>query len=248
MSQNKLKTSITQFLGSKLLSHCGPCASTVPKNCVIFLHGSGDTGPGIAGAVGLFLRTLPETIVFYPTAPQRPYTMYEGYHSHVWHDRTDISPSVAEDSEGIGDMGRKLAALVAEINEKMDIPNSRIVVGGFSQGGHMALHLGYRDFLSEPVAGVFALSAFLAQGSAVYDAAKMKAGVDGGGKVTAGGLPPLFMAHGTSDALVLHSWGRTAFENMKTIGLDGKFYDFEGEHNVDVDELELLTSWIIGRF
>lgn len=47
------------------------------------------------------------------------------------------------------------------------IPSSRIVVGGFSMGGCLAMHTGFH--LNTNIAGVFALSAFLNHNSVVYD-------------------------------------------------------------------------------
>ena len=41
-----------------------------------------------------------------------------------------------------------------------------LLVGGFSMGGCMAMHLAYRNH--QDVAGVFALSSFLNKASAVY--------------------------------------------------------------------------------
>ena len=131
--------------------------------------------------------------------------------SRVWHDRKGLDPSVPEDDESIRFMGGKLAHLVGEINEKFNVPNERIVIGGFSQGGHMAFHMGYRDFLKEPVAGVFVLSSFLAEGSAVYEAVRnggrrlRRDDDDDENIITTGSRrrsPPLFMAHGSEDWLV----------------------------------------------
>jgi len=240
MAHNKILP-ITLFMGSKLISSQRHASSSVPQNCVIFLHGSGASGSDIAGAVDPLLRSLPNTIVLYPTAPLRPYSLNDGHLSRVWHDRVGLDPSVPEDDEGIREMGRKLANMIGEINEKMNIPNSRIVVGGFSQGGHMAMHVGYRDFLSEPVAGVFALSTFLAEGSAVYDATRdqKKHGIE---------PPPLFMAHGKSDWMVSFAWSQRTFELLKNLGLDARFREFEGGHNIDEEELTELYAWLIQRF
>lgn len=44
--------------------------------------------------------------------------------------------------------------------------NNFFYAGGFSMGGAMALHLAFKRF--REVAGVFAISSFLNQGSAVY--------------------------------------------------------------------------------
>jgi len=132
-------------------------------------------------------------------------------------------------------MGAQLASLVASVNEDMDIPNDRIVIGGFSQGGHMALQLCYR-FLPTKVAGVFALSSFLANESRVYD------------RVTE--LPtasPLFMGHGKHDSLVPFSWGKNTFDKLISLGLRCQFHEFDIDHELDEHELILLKNWILKR-
>jgi len=240
MSHNKILP-ITRVLGSKLISSPRHSSSTsAPQNCVIFLHGSGASGSDIANVADPLLSTLPNTIVLYPTAPLRPYSLNDGELTRVWHDRTGLDPLVPEDESGINDMGQKLAGLISEVNGKFNIPNSRIVVGGFSQGGHMALQIGYRDILKEPVAGVFALSTFLAEGSAVYEAVRNK-------KKEGTELPPLFMAHGTSDWMVSLSWSKRSFELLSELGLNAKFYEFDGAHDVAGDELNELCSWLCQR-
>ena len=61
-----------------------------------------------------------------------------------------------------------LSQMLQHESEVSGIPLSKTVVGGFSMGGTMALHLGYR--LHPQLAGVFALSSFLHPDSQVYQA------------------------------------------------------------------------------
>ena len=46
-------------------------------------------------------------------------------------------------------------------------PYNRIVIGGFSMGGALALHLAYR--FKKPFAGCFTISSFLNHDSLVYE-------------------------------------------------------------------------------
>jgi len=184
---------IAKFLGLPLLSHRGPCQSDSFQNCIVFLHGSGDSGPGIAA--GINMSTIPDTVVFYPTAPVQPYALNNNNPSNVWHDRTGLSPDVQEDSGGIHKMGEELHILISRINDEMNIPFDRIVVGGFSMGGHMALHLGLAHMPSFP-AGIFVLSSFLASNSELYNKLKHVP------QSSSNHFPLLFMAHGTQDTLV----------------------------------------------
>jgi len=226
------------FVGSRVVTHC---RSATPKNCVIFLHGSGDDGGNIARCVNSYFQSLPDTVVLYPTAPLRPYSLNGGAPSRVWHDRKDLCLNAEEDVEGIQRMSRHFLSLLDDVNERMNIPNSRIVLGGFSQGGHMALQIGYGDFLSKPIAGVFALSAFLVEQSVVFEELKI---------FKENRNIPLFMAHGSSDPLVEYAWGRKTFDRLVDEGGLGisEFRPFEGFHHTDDEVMRGLERWIAQRF
>lgn len=79
------------------------------RGAVVFLHGSGDTGPGVrewleSASGGKFSQRIAElglgTTVF-PTAPVRRYTLAGGMPSTVWFDREDLSPSSRQDRAGV---------------------------------------------------------------------------------------------------------------------------------------------------
>jgi len=85
---------------------------------------------------------------------------------NVWFDRAAISNEVPEHLESINSMCEKVSEWIDnEIND--GIPLSRIILGGFSMGGCLALHLAYR--YRPTVAGCFAMSSFLNKDSIVYE-------------------------------------------------------------------------------
>ncbi|XP_055437891.1 lysophospholipase-like protein 1 isoform X2 [Bubalus kerabau] len=94
-----------------------------------------------------------------------PYTPLKGGISNVWFDRLKISNDCPEHLESIDVMCQVLTDLIDD-EVKTGIKKNRILVGGFSMGGCMAMHLAYRNH--QDVAGVFALSSFLNKASAVY--------------------------------------------------------------------------------
>ena len=79
-----------------------------------------------------------------------------------------------------------------EAEEKQGIPSSRIIVGGFSQGGALTL---YSTLKSEkPLAGAVVMSAYLPLRESY-------------GKVRDTNMP-IFMAHGTDDQVVKYEYGK----------------------------------------
>ena len=100
------------------------------RRAVIFLHGSGDSGLGMA----TWLKQLgfnpdPDSVFIFPSAPLRPYTLAGGEESavwmiieliidtaltQVWHDRRELNIEAWEDRDGIGTMAQSLDKLVSK--------------------------------------------------------------------------------------------------------------------------------------
>ncbi|XP_004578689.3 lysophospholipase-like protein 1 [Ochotona princeps] len=205
---------------------------------LIFLHGSGDSGLGMRTWIKQVLNqdlTFQHIKIIYPTAPGRPYTPLNGNISNVWFDRFRISNDCPEHIESIDVMCEALTDLIDE-EVKSGIKKNRILIGGFSMGGCMAMHLAYRNH--QDVAGVFALSSFLNKASAVYQAVKESHGE----------LPELFQCHGTADELVLHSWGEETNSELRSLGVSTKFHSLPNVyHELNKTELEKLRSWILTK-
>lgn len=161
---------------------------SLPKfSCLIFIN-SGDTGNNLIEWVKFLLGrhfSIPHVKFIYPTAPVQPYTPLNNELSNVWFDRRAITIQAQENR-------RSLASIYETVNEMIDretkfsnIPESRVIVGGFSMGGCLAMHTGYH--LNTNLAGVFACSAFLNEGTIVYDSLDQKKSSE---------LPKLKMFHG----------------------------------------------------
>ena len=81
--------------------------------------------------------------MIYCSAPLRPYSLIGGYPSSVWHDREELHINALEDRQGLETMAENLDGLVGELEAITGLSRTRIALGGFSQGGHMALHCVY---------------------------------------------------------------------------------------------------------
>ncbi|XP_058286345.1 lysophospholipase-like protein 1 isoform X2 [Hylobates moloch] len=189
---------------------------------LIFLHGSGDSGQGLRMWIKQVLNqdlTFQHIKIIYPTAPPR----------------FKITNDCPEHLESIDVMCQVLTDLIDE-EVKSGIKKNRILIGGFSMGGCMAMHLAYRNH--QDVAGVFALSSFLNKASAVYQALQKSNGV----------LPELFQCHGTADELVLHSWAEETNSMLKSLGVTTKFHSFpDVYHELSKTELDILKLWILTK-
>jgi predicted esterase len=95
------------------------------------------------------------------------------------------------------------------------IPSNRIVLGGFSQGGAMAIFSGITA--PSKLGGIFGLSSYLLLHAKISQFVPQ----DSPNKDT-----PIFMGHGDSDPLVRPDWGTMTAELLKKSGwnVDLKMY------------------------
>ncbi|KAJ1631089.1 Alpha/Beta hydrolase protein [Pavlovales sp. CCMP2436] len=208
------------------------------KAVLIFLHGSGDSGPGVRSALrqvasGHFMATMRErgVEVVTPSADPRSYFESPLSLSSVWFDRTDMSPSAPEKTDSIEQSAKRLAALLDQV-EQAGVPAHRIVVGGFSMGGGMALNLALRE-ADRGLAGVFALSGYMCFQSPAFALASAKR------------LPPVYMRHGAADGFILPEWGAATADELRALGTSVDFALVPGlEHSLTDDEVVQLTEWV----
>lgn len=210
------------------------------SGAVIFLHGSGDSGPECRRWIKVLLglnAAFHHMQIIFPTAPRRSYTAASGLEGNIWFDRSQISPDVREDSDTLEETAQQLSKFIEDVVND-GVERNRIVIGGYSMGGAMALHMGYRFF--PQVAGVFALSSFLNFDSAVYEALRKRKeeGINTP-------LPPLCCFHGDCDQLVYSDWGKKTFKRLTNLGVQGNFYVVKGmTHEMKKTELVMLYDWI----
>lgn len=87
-----------------------------------------------------------------------PVTLNAGFRMPSWFDLKTLDVSGPQDEEGIKSATVNVHKLIAD-EIKEGISASRIIIGGFSQGGALALYAALT--YPEPLAGVIALSSWL---------------------------------------------------------------------------------------
>lgn len=208
-----------------------------PSASVIFFHGSGDTGPNVLEWVrGLIGRDFNGSHIKYvfPTAPMQEYTPFDGEMSTVWFNRESVDIAAEEDQ---GSMSQSYDIAKQLIQHEVDrgIPHSRIIVGGFSMGGALALHTGYH--VNRNLAGVFAHSSFLNRKSVVYESLEAEST-----------HPELRMFHGTDDKVVKFQWGRETFDRLQEFGVIGTFTSLNNTaHELQKSSMLEVEQWILKK-
>lgn len=123
---------------------------------VLFFHGLGDTADGWASLMGTL--NMEDTKFILPTAPVRPITLNMGMSMTGWSDILGLHPNSDEDSKGFEESAERVNRIIqSEIDG--GISPSKILIGGFSQGGALALHVSLRS--KYPLAGCVGLSTWV---------------------------------------------------------------------------------------
>jgi len=120
--------------------------------------------------------------------------------------QTDFSGlSEAHDEQGILRSRNTVTKLITD-EIANGIPSSRIILGGFSQGGAISLFTGVT--IPHKFAGIFGLSSYLLMGNKIKELAEEAKGINRD--------TPIFMGHGDADPLVRYEWGVKTAEALKT--------------------------------
>lgn len=149
-----------------------------------------------------------EVKFIFPNAPTIPITVNGGMRMPGWYDIQDFGDIAnrSEDESGILKSRDTIWGLIkAEVDK--GIPAERVVVGGFSQGGAMAVLSGLT--YSNRLGGIFGLSCYMLLSKKFESLVP----ADNPNKDT-----PVFMGHGGSDPLVRHQWAVATADKLKGWG------------------------------
>jgi predicted esterase len=133
-------------------------AATVKHSAtVIFLHGLGETGHKWSMA----LERIRSPYIKYvcPTANIIPLTVNAGTPKTAWYDVYGMTHKVFEEDNAGLKQAAKLVQEMVKQEIRQSIDSTRIVLGGFSQGGALALYSALTS--KQQLAGILVLSSRL---------------------------------------------------------------------------------------
>ena len=202
-----------------------------PDAAVIFLHGLGDDGYGWSDVVpALGLPPAMRVRFLFPHAPEMAVTINGGYVMPAWYDLVETDFNARADMAGVRTSRAHVDHLIAR-ERKRGIAHQRIVLGGFSQGGAIALYAGLRHPVR--LAGLVALSTYLVdQASLAAEAAPANRDV------------PIFMAHGSDDDVVRYHWGEASRLALESHGWRVAWQRYAMGHCANADEIAAVGRFI----
>jgi len=210
-----------------------PVVAVVPPTCphnatLIFLHGLGGNGHGW---VGNLTRIRPGHVkIILPTAHTMPVTLHSGAQMSSWFDMYSTDLAGKEDEDGIKSAFNLVNSLITEEIQR-GIPSERIVLGGFSQGGGLALYTALNT--EHRLAGVVALSCYLP----LHKQLDQEEVVN---KDT-----PVLQAHGDADQVVQHKWGQLSFQLLESLLNKHEFRTYQGlGHDINYEEMDCVKKFL----
>ncbi|WWC91067.1 uncharacterized protein L201_006008 [Kwoniella dendrophila CBS 6074] len=214
---------------------------------VIFLHGLGDSGHGWLPVAKMLWNSFPGVKWILPHAPGIPITLNRGMYMPGWFDLStldNLTDSKYDDEKGIL---KSIETTDQLIQQEIDlgIPENKIILGGFSQGGVISILTGLTT--KRNLGGIIGLSTWVALNHKVDQIKSENAN-----KI------PIFWGHGTADQVVNYEYGQQSIElltkklgfpllpsgtNFKRPGL--RFESYEGlPHSSSPEEIEDLKNWL----
>jgi phospholipase/carboxylesterase len=208
----------------------GPPAATI-----IVLHGLGADGTDFQPlADEMDLAAVGPVRWVLPRAPVRPVTLNNGYRMRAWYDilgsELERAGAKREDEAGL----RESFGLVQRLIDReiaQGVPAQRIVLAGFSQGCAVALGAGLR--YPQRLAGLAGLSGYLPLADATARECH-----------TANVGVPIFLGHGTRDAVVPHARGVASRDALSTLGYRVEWHEYPMEHSVSLEEIADFNRWL----
>ncbi len=205
-----------------------------PVFSIIWLHGLGADSRDFEQLPQMLNlpRQLPIRFIL-PDAPHRPITLNGGMVMRGWYDLTGMEIVKQEDASGLDESAGIVDSLVARECTR-GVPRSHIVVGGFSQGGAVALHYGSR--CEEALAGIVGLSTYLPLSGQLAQ------------RIHPSTLStPIFLAHGLFDPVLALPLGEASRQILQDNGCDVTWHTYPMPHSVAPEEMTDLSTWLSAR-
>ena len=210
---------------------------------LIFLHGLGDSPAGwssIQHVLPSLKPSLSKLQYVFPPAPEIPLSINGNMIMPGWFDLYDwpIDVGCKDDKEGmlkaVNQIERTVEKLIKDNQAKgLDLDRDRIVIGGFSQGGAIALLSSYLQPLEKPYAGCVSLSGWLTQKD------DMETNISSSVSQT-----PLFWGHGEYDDKVLFAQQKYGVDFLKDKGVHVEDKHYPMGHESHPQEMQAFADFL----
>jgi len=195
-----------------------------PKQAIVLLHGYGSDGQDLIGLAGYWRDLLPDALFVAPNAPEPCRDNPSGYQ---WFPVDFSRPEYRFD--GASRAQPVIAGFLQDLWAQTGLTAKDTILGGFSQGAMMALHVGLT--LDEALMGVIGFSGALIAPAGFAD--------------YAGPKPPVCLVHGDHDPVVDPELSKLAAATLRGKGFSVNYQIEAGAgHTIAEDGLAFASQFI----
>ncbi|NEO33518.1 MAG: alpha/beta hydrolase [Symploca sp. SIO3C6] len=194
-----------------------PTTDRPATGLIVLLHGWGANAQDLAAIVPAL--NLPDYQFLLPNAPFLHPSVWGG---KMWYDLE------SDDYLGLEESQQLLFEWLASLEGSTGIPLSATIVGGFSQGGAMALDVG----LNLTLAGLISMSGYMHQTPENIESP----------------LPSVLIIHGRKDPVVPLSAAHRLRDYLLRLGAPMQYKEFDMEHEIKPEALEVVREFILVNF
>ena len=199
-----------------------------PQACVIFLHGLGASADDFKALPAALQLPDDKPVKFiFPNAPTRAVTVNNQIKMPAWFDVPDTSLTNL-DWDDIHASIREIHNIV-QLQIDLGLPSEHIVIGGFSQGGSIALAAAIQ--FDEPLAGAIGLSTFLPPVADIQLASENNE-------------LPVLLQHGSFDPVLPVDLGYMTRDYLESLQLPVEWQEYPVEHQVSQRQVEAISQWL----
>ena len=199
--------------------HGGP-----PRQLVILLHGYGSNGEDLIGLAPYWRQALPDAVFVSPNAPEPCPGAPDGYQ---WWPLASLDSGSR--AAGVRSAAPVVDAFIDAELARYGLTEDRLVLGGFSQGAMMTLHVGPRR--ERQLAGLMAYSGMLGDPATMLAEVRSK--------------PPVLLVHGDADPMVPIAGFHKAQAALAEHGFDLTTHVSRGlGHSIDLDGLNVGAAFL----
>ena len=199
-----------------------------PRQLVVFLHGVNGRGDAWRWMADVWRTYLPDAAIVFPDGME--YSRASPDMFQWWDIRSLDSRDIRI---GLRRAAPRLHRFLRQVQEALEIPPEATILGGFSQGAMLAMHIGERSRPS--LAGVLAYSGMAESLPSHRDKVRS--------------APPIFLYHGTRDPIVPFSAFERTGSRLSELGFEVARWAAEGvDHTIDLQGAEfageLMSRWL----
>ncbi len=220
---------MSELLQAITVPPAGQSPQAAPQSLVVILHGWGANAEDVLGLADYL--ELPGCQLVFPDAPlPHPFNPV----GKMWYelpldatgfpDRAAFRATAMNQRPDLRASRQLLLDFLRSLSATTGIPLHRTILGGFSQGGAMALDVGW----SLPLAGLFSLSGYLHAPVAPLGSA----------------VPPLLMVHGRQDLVVPLAASHEARDRLLAAGAQIDYQEFDMGHEIQLAALKSLCDFV----